>query len=145
MTPSQNLLGAIGETKVTLDLMELGFYVLHPVHEGGSVDLVALRGSNVYRIQVKYRHLQDGYVDIHWANGEGTYTSTCDVIAVYVPELETVFYVPSSICGENKAKKRLHIREQDKDKDNYLFNYTLFPDKCGLKTVPIDACSEERP
>jgi hypothetical protein len=141
MTPSRNLLGAIGETKVTLDLMELGFYVLHPVHEGGSVDLVALRGSNLYRIQVKYRHLQDGFIDIHWALGEGTYTNTCDVIAVYVPELETVFYVPSSICGDNKAKKRLHLREADKDSESYLFNYTLFPAHCGLKTSPIDSCS----
>lgn len=142
MTPISSLLGAIGETKVTLDLMELGYYVLHPAHEGGSVDLIALKGSYIYRIQVKYRHINyANAVDITWESGLDGYSTSCDIIAVYVPELDQVFYVPSSICAGNLAKKRLHMREKDKNDDSYLFRYTLFPVASGLKTVPIDSCT----
>lgn len=137
MSSVHHHLGAIGETKVTLDLMELGFYVYLPSHEGGPIDLIAFRGANIYRVQAKYRSLINGFVTIHWESGEDGYSDTCDIIAVYVPELEKVFYIPSGICRGNKAKKRLHLREKDKDQINYLYRYIEFPYNNGLTATPI--------
>ena len=145
MTPVKNLLGAIGETKVTLDLMERGFYTFSPSFEGGAVDLIALKGDKLYKIQVKFRSLrEDGHVDITWDGGEGWYSGVVDIIAVYIPELEHVFYVPCSILDGKIAKKRLHIREQDKHSDGYIFNYILFPEEVGSKSVPITHESSEK-
>jgi PD-(D/E)XK endonuclease len=45
--------GAIGELKVSCDLLDRGYEVFRSVSPDGSCDLVALKGDKMFRIEVK--------------------------------------------------------------------------------------------
>lgn len=133
MVPITNLLGAIGETRISTDLMLRGFTIYSPLHEGGAIDMIAFKGNKLYRIQAKYKRVNvDGVVEISWKGGASQYVSSCDILAIYVPEMDTVYYVPTSICGSNKAKKVFHLDSSNADSITFLPKYIDFPEDIGL-------------
>jgi hypothetical protein len=102
-----NRIGAIAETAIAAELVQLGYHVLRPVVEG-RYDLAIyvdgcfirvqcksapMRGENVVVRARTCRRTADGY-------RHGTYTADeVDVIAAYSPKLRRCFAVPITIFG----------------------------------------------
>ena len=94
--------GDLGVLKVMTDLCSKGYLVLVPMTEHASFDLVAYRGNIFQRIQVKYRSLRNGKLEVSsrtsWADKHGThinqYTADAfDIFALYCPNTDKCYYV----------------------------------------------------
>ena len=62
--------GDIGTTTIIHDLTKRGFDIFVPIGEP-TVDLVALRGDEIQRIQVKYRTVKRGAMEVVFNNSWG--------------------------------------------------------------------------
>lgn len=106
-----NRLGDIGETAVMLEAFRKG-YSVGQMQQDCAYDLVIDRGNGPERVQVKYRTLRkdksprrNNSFDIvlkptRHANRRKYTSKDFDAFAVYVPSLNQVFWIPSSICDE---------------------------------------------
>lgn len=133
MSESNNL-GDIGEAAVTLEALKRGYYVGH-MQQDCPYDLVIdrRRGKGPERVQVKYRSLvqdENNYrrhntIQLVFRparhNQRRTYTSTdIDAFALYVPQLNQVFWIPSSVC--DTGRREMILRTTERSKNNlYLF------------------------
>ena len=89
--------GMKGEILVAANLTECGYLILLPWGESEKYDLVLHRnGTNFERVQVKYVSLKDGALNVPCRSNNESYTSQdFEWIAVYCPELNTFYYIPS--------------------------------------------------
>lgn len=94
--------GDLGTAKAYADLVAQGFTVLFPATEHAPFDLVAYRSGVFHRVQVKYRALRSGRVQVafssSWADRHGTHSrrvdkSEVDVLCVYCPDTDECYYV----------------------------------------------------
>jgi len=103
--------GDLGVLKAQIDLFEQGFTVLVPLTEHSPFDLVAYRGGEFRRVQVKYRALDRfGKVDAKfstcWADKRGTHTSPIDkdevdLYCIYCPDTDECYYLRPHDFGSN--------------------------------------------
>jgi hypothetical protein len=90
--------GVIGLIEVIRDLTKKGYECFTPIHDYSAVDLIAIKGCDTYRLQVKYRTLSRGsiLVDLFSKVNGKSVPIDCNVIdgwAVYCPEVDSVVYV----------------------------------------------------
>lgn len=94
--------GDLGVLKVKCDLCSKGYVILSPETEHAPFDLVAYRGKNFKRVQVKYRSVKNGAVEVSfrttWADKNGSHIkhydlSEIDVIAIYCPDTDKCYYL----------------------------------------------------
>jgi len=90
--------GNIGQIEVIRDLAKLGYEIFLPMHDYSAVDLIAMKDSKIYRLQIKYRTLNRGMIDIQFSttiNGKKVPINfeLIDGWAVYCPEIDSVVYV----------------------------------------------------
>ncbi len=94
--------GDLGVAKAHADLTAQGFMVLMPMTEHAPFDLVAYREGGFQRVQVKYRSLRGGVVDVsfksYWSDRNGTHVRPIDkfqidVICIYCPDTDECYYV----------------------------------------------------
>jgi hypothetical protein len=70
MSLSKGTLGAVNEIRVALYMMILGWQLFRSISPNDSVDLVAIKGRTVLKVQVKasfhgqYKHLRSGNNDL---------------------------------------------------------------------------------
>lgn len=103
-------IGSIGELKVAADLMKKGYSVFTELGDLSTVDLIALKDTDVIRIQVKSLSDKDDVVDLDmWKKGPSyhvKYTEELvDIFAVYVPEKDIVFYVNWEEIGDKSSMR----------------------------------------
>lgn len=101
--------GTLGELAVTKDLIADGWDVFVDVGDCSKIDLIALRGSKLVKIQVKTRDVEFGAASVGLkSSGPGysySYTSDdIDYMAMYVPERDMCLYVPMSWFEEHDRK-----------------------------------------
>ena len=123
--------GSIAELRIAADLMQKGWRVLLPFGENNRYDLVAECDGKFLRIQVKYVTPKDGtlYVNCRSSNNWSVLPYTAeqiDIIAVYNPSSDEVYYVPASQMRKSamrlrinatKNKQRMHVRFAAEFKD----------------------------
>jgi hypothetical protein len=120
MTTNQK--GYIGLSAVIKDLSSRGLEVFLPVHDYSAVDLLVMNESGIVkRLQVKYREARNGSVVVPLTsvvNGKHIKIdkTRIDGWAVYVPELDKVVYVPSSVSKDKE--RQLTIRVQKPKSNN---------------------------
>ena len=94
--------GDLAVAKVQADLIERGATVLLPLTEHAPFDLVAYMGAEFYRVQVKYRSVSKGCVNVvfksTWADRHGIHhrpvpMDAVDVIAIYCPATAATYYL----------------------------------------------------
>lgn len=77
--------GDNGVAHAISDLSDRGYTVLLPITEHAPFDLVAYRGRTFKRVQVKYKCLKRGVLDIDlrsvWSNSKGSYHKVLDKTA----------------------------------------------------------------
>ena len=95
--------GDLGILKVQLELHLQGFSVFTSQSEHEAFDLVAYKNQQFQRVQVKYRTAENGKVDVPvtttWADKNGNHRTAydlneIDVIAVYCPDTDLVYFIP---------------------------------------------------
>ena len=93
--------GDLGVAKAYCDLVEKGYIVLFPSTEHAPFDLVAYDGEIFVRIQVKYRSVVNGVLQINlinwWADKNGSHGKRIDkrqvdVFCVYCPNTDKCYY-----------------------------------------------------
>ena len=117
--------GDIGVLKAQVDLMEKGYTICVPLTEHAPFDIVIYKDGQFKRVQVKYRSLKNGIIDIDirssWSDKHGShsklYKKEIDLICAYCPDVDKCFYIPI----ENTTKKgriRLRFDEPNKQMKN---------------------------
>ncbi len=83
--PNTVAIGAASEHAVVVELLRKGYEVFRGVHGGCSVDLIALKGGKLTRIEVRtgraYLSKQSGTEYVSWPWGEGD-VGRSDLLAV---------------------------------------------------------------
>ena len=102
--------GDLGVAKAFADLVSRGFTVLFPATEHAPFDLVAYRAGRFRRIQVKYRAVRRGGINVRfrsvWNDRHGTHKvpvdkSEVDVLCIYCPDTDECYYVRPSAYRES--------------------------------------------
>jgi hypothetical protein len=111
--------GDVGLAMVIADLTKNGFNVCLPISEHQAFDLIAANEEGkLCRIQVKYRVLKNGAVEVPfrsvYSNGQGAKAvlndfSKFDVYAVYCPDVEKIYYYPVSLVGSKTSVALLRV------------------------------------
>lgn len=123
--------GDLGVLKAQVDLAEQGFMVLIPLTEHSAFDLVAYKDGAFKRVQVKYRKVSNGKLNVSfrssWSDKHGNHTkpidkNQIDLFCVYCPDLDECYYFDPS-----KFAKSLTLRVEP-SKNNQQSNVHLAAD-----------------
>ena len=140
--------GTLAESKVIADLYQKGFSVAIPLDDLKPFDLICIDPSNnMYKIQVKYCKLENGAASLPvrscMSNKTLSYTHTynkkeVDIFAMYVPEVDSCFYIKSDILDWCKGYFSIRIQEpkQRQKNINYADNFRKFPCEDGEDRTP---------
>jgi hypothetical protein len=90
--------GNIGQIEVIRKLVKNGYECFLPMHDYSAIDLIAVKGEKIHRLQIKYRTSIRGVVEIHNSsvvNGRRVPIdlSMIDGWAIYCPEIDDVVFV----------------------------------------------------
>ena len=94
-----NQKGSIGLIETIRDLTKKGYECFTPMHDYSPVDLIVMDSAfKTFRLQVKYRELFRGIIEVNFrsmVNGKAKAIdmNAIDGWAVYCPEVESVVYV----------------------------------------------------
>lgn len=100
--------GDIGVKAVDFDLTKKGFKTFSSNSEHLPFDIVAYKNKRFVRIQVKYRAMDNGTVEVSgrtsYADKNGTHSSfydkdEVDYYAVYCPDVEKCYYVKPELVN----------------------------------------------
>lgn len=106
--------GDIGNLKIMADLASKGLKVLVPLSEHLPFDLVAYNQDNnmLYKVQCKYKKVAAGKIAVSlrtsYATKDGSFSNryqedSFDILAVYCPDIDKVFYIKGSELTNLKA------------------------------------------
>ncbi len=115
-----NQKGSIGLIEVIRDLTKKEYECFTPIHDFSAVDLIALKNNNTYRLQVKYREVFRGTVEVHFRSMEngksvGIDFNAIDGWAVYCPEVESVVYIGKHEVDLSKGSFSFRLEEGKKN------------------------------
>jgi hypothetical protein len=107
--------GDIAEQKIILDLMQRGYKIARPLSGDSIFDIIAIKESNLYRVQCKYsasngknlvvRCRRTGADCVTWYTSENI-----DWMAIYDPTTDKCYYLSSQLLGtEGRNEIRLAI------------------------------------
>ena len=119
-----SLQGALGEIAVVKDLMSRGYEVFQQMGEGSKVDLIALdKNYSPIKIQAKSTYLKEDQTFSLSVRSNGGKRNDVnrdsslyseeqvDVFALYVRDLDEVYYIPSSVALQYKTGMVLRLNE----------------------------------
>ena len=103
--------GDLGVLKAQIDLFEQGFVIFTAQTEHCPFDLVAYKGGEFRRVQVKYRAVdRHGTCQVKfassWADCNGTHTKPVDkdevdLYCIYCPDTDQCYYIEPARFGSN--------------------------------------------
>ena len=135
--------GDIGVALVTADLIRHGCIVMAPVSATCPYDLVIEFEGQMYRVQVKYRSIVKGRVEVKPQTASSRFKTVqnkdFDVLAVYCPEINGVAYV-----AQEDFDKVLSLRVEP-SKNNQKKNIILFQDKTQLNQATTNGYRKGTP
>jgi hypothetical protein len=107
-----SVVGARAELAVANGLLKAGFDVYTPFFcPHARVDLVAINGAGVARLQVKSARLRSGFVYFSTCSNTGgqrlDYRGQVDAFGVYAPDLNLVYLVPVDVAPLRGCSLRL--------------------------------------
>lgn len=121
--------GDISEAAVVTRLLQRGYVVLTPYGQNHRYDLVIEdAGGQFWRVQVKTEWLDADNTVIkfatassynHTANQKGWrhYQGQCDYFAVYVEQLDKVYFIPVDVVGVTQAQLGLTPTKNKQEKN----------------------------
>lgn len=142
MNHPTKLKGDLGVLKAKADICSQGFMVLSPETEHAPFDIVAYDGSRFIRIQVKYRAITNGKIDVpcktSWADRNGTHQNiydqeVLDVFCVYVPDLDMCFYFSHKLFIGKTSSLTFRVEQNQNGTARLVKDYLLLQDAVNLK------------
>lgn len=104
--------GAVGEMRVTGDLITQGFRVHKPLVDSLAYDLVCSKNGVFYTVQVKYVSLKNGVIDTTprrvKASRERENNVEFDILAIYCPDTSECYYL---FNDDFRSSIRLRVSE----------------------------------
>ena len=134
--------GDIGVAKIIADISVKGLKVLTPLSEHMPFDIVAysVEEDKFYKVQCKYSSKSDnGTINVKLFNSHSTKngcsssryeSNSFDVMAVYCPETDCVYYLSSEITDryKNSIKLRVECARNGQVSDvNLAEKFLMFP------------------
>lgn len=128
--------GDLGVLKAQLDLYEKGYLILTPQTEHSPFDLVVYKDGIFKRVQVKYRAVKNGKIEIPfrtcWADKNGTHTqdydkTEIDLMCIYCPDTDKCYYVNPQDCNKTFNLRIIAPKNNQKDKINLAEDYLNIP------------------
>lgn len=127
--------GDFGVLKCQVSLAEQGYTILNPATEHAPFDLVAYKDGVFKRIQVKYRTMKNGILQVRmatfWSDRNGTHTqpidkNEVDLFCIYCPNTDRCYYFSPKDCKSNFT---LRIEEPKNKVEgiHYANDYLLIP------------------
>lgn len=105
--------GELSEAIILAQLMKLGWAVSLPFGNNQRYDMILDSGETLIKAQCKTGRLQGGCVCFAVSSANGftherkSYHGEVEVILVYSPDLDTVYWVPINIVGTNECRLRV--------------------------------------
>lgn len=101
------LVGGVGELKITIKLLELGFKVAAPVCAAFSYDLISDWNGKLKRIQIKVTQRRNSW-NCYSVNSAKRRNSQqipltkedCDILIAYVPDYDVSYIIPIEIINQ---------------------------------------------
>ncbi len=130
--------GDLGVLKAQLDLYEKGYMILIPHTEHSAFDLVAYKDGNFLRVQVKYRKLRGGKIEVLfstcWSDKNGTHTqdydkNEIDLMCIYCPDTDKCYYINPNEYSKSVALRLYPPKNNQKIGVNLAEDYLSIPDK----------------
>lgn len=128
--------GDLGVLKCQVDLHIKGYIICTPLTEHSPFDIVAYKDGIFKRIQVKYRTLSNGCLNIpmktSWADKNGTHTkeynkSEIDLFCVYCPDTDTCYYFDPKIVDKSISLRVELPKNNQSKKVNLAKDYINIP------------------
>ena len=127
-TENPNKKGILGEVSVCKELCKLGYSVFVELGNHSKVDLIVLdENFKTYKIQVKAVNSTDGYVPVYSNKSclnpkyNSIYTiEEIDIFAVFVIDLDFVFYVTAKEILKNGKCSKFRINESKNGQRKYV-------------------------
>lgn len=109
---SKKAKGDIAELAVAKKFIEDGWRVLFPYGENHPYDLAVEKNKRFLRVQVKYATPKNGVLEVNCRSSNNWsilhYTSKeIDLIAVYNPKDQKIYYIPVSKINHSELKLRI--------------------------------------
>lgn len=120
--------GDLGVLKAKCDLFEKGYMILTPETEHAPFDIVVWKGGQFKTVQVKYRELKNGCINIQfrnsWSDKNGVHNvnvdkDLIDIYCIYCPCTETCYYIKPSDFGQS-VSLRVKIPKNGQCKNIHL-------------------------
>jgi hypothetical protein len=123
-----NQKGTLGEIAVCKDLIQLGYGVFVEFGNHSKVDLIALDNEfKTYKIQIKATNSKNEIVEVYSTKNclnpkyNSTYTiKQIDVFAVYVIDLDLVFYISSKELLQNGKVSKFRLSESKNGQKKFV-------------------------
>lgn len=106
--------GDLGQVMAMADLMKQGYKIAMPYGEDWAYDLIAVKGKEFIRIQVKYTESDGKVVKVkarstnNWSDKRYT-ADDIDYIAVYDLTTNNIYYVKSDLLGDGVTQLSLRL------------------------------------
>ena len=104
------LLGDIAEQKFILMCMNRSINVYRPINSNSRVDFIIEQGSQLKRVQVKYRSMLDGKLSLSASKQQNGRDKTLkytleeiDMFLVYEPSTDSFYNIPLSMYKNNRV------------------------------------------
>ena len=133
--------GDLGVLHAKIDLVKKGFGILVPETEHAPFDLVAFRGDQFLRVQVKYRTMVDGRVSVRfesvWADRRGVHKvpmdkSAVDVVCIFCPDTGLCYYVDPLQHRRRVDLRILQPANNQRQDIRWAADFTDLPERFGL-------------
>lgn len=130
--------GDVGVSYVIHDLTKKGFVVCLPLTEHAQFDLVVVGSTGVYRVQVKFRTSEKGYMQFNMFNTWGNVSKGCvmgsmytsrDVDVIAVTDGTVVAYLKVEDIERDKVKTvNIRVAPPKTNQRKKIRSYTDFQD-----------------
>jgi hypothetical protein len=128
--------GDLGVLKAKLDLFNKGYLILCPETEHAPFDIVVYKDNYFKRIQVKYRELKNGKLQVRfstsWADKNGSHSkkidkAQIDLYCLYCPDTDNCYYFEPKKFKETITLRVETPKNNQKAKVNLANEYLQIP------------------
>ena len=127
--------GDIGELVVAADLISKGFNVFTPISSTSPFDLLVFKDGKYYRVQVKYRKINDnGSLNVSMTRHSISHSKIkeventfVDVMVIYCPCTRECYYIDSKEFNLHISLRVIEPRNKQTKGIRYSKDYLEFP------------------
>jgi hypothetical protein len=128
--------GDLGVFKAQVSLCEQGYLILTPSTEHSPFDLVAYKDGKFIRVQVKYRSISNGKIEVSfkstWVDKSGVHSvpvdkKEIDVYCLYCPETDKCYWLDPKKFKKSAALRVMETKNKQQEGVNLASDFeTLF-------------------